>query len=70
MVLRRKRRREAKLSIDDEAKVEQEDGKVIIEPVRKEPVLTIAELVNDITPGNFHENIDWGETKAKQVWSW
>ena len=44
------------------------DGKLIIEPVRKEPVFTLAELVNDITPENLHENIDWGEPKDKEVW--
>ena len=49
------------LNIDDE-------GKLIIEPVRKEPVFTLAELVNDITPENLHENIDWGEPKDKEVW--
>ena len=48
------------LNIDDEVK--------IIEPVRKEPVFTLAELVNDITPENLHENIDWGEPKDKEVW--
>ncbi|NAI05200.1 endoribonuclease MazF [Escherichia coli] len=26
------------------------------------------ELVNDITPENLHENIDWGEPKDKEVW--
>ena len=25
-------------------------------------------LVNDITPENLHENIDWGEPKDKEVW--
>ena len=29
---------------------------------------TLAELVNDITPENLHENIDWGEPKDKEVW--
>ncbi|MFA9330696.1 antitoxin MazE, partial [Escherichia coli] len=24
--------------------------------------------VNDITPENLHENIDWGEPKDKEVW--
>ncbi len=38
------------LNIDDEVKIDPVDGKLIIEPVRKEPVFTLAELVNDITP--------------------
>ena len=37
------------LNIDDEVKIDLVDGKLIIEPVRKEPVFTLAELVNDIT---------------------
>lgn len=56
------------LNIDDEVKIDLVDGKLIIEPVRKEPVFTLAELVNDITPENLHENIDWGEPKDKEVW--
>ena len=35
------------LNIDDEVKIDLVDGKLIIEPVRKEPVFTLAELVND-----------------------
>ena len=58
------------LNIDDEVKIALVDGKLIIEPVRKEPVFTLAELVNDITPENLHENIDWGEPKDKEVWYW
>lgn len=38
------------LNIDDEVKIDLVDGKLIIEPVRKEPVFTLAELVSDITP--------------------
>lgn len=57
------------LNIDDEVKIDLVDGKLIIEPVRKEPVFTLAELVNDITPENLHENIDWGEPKDKEVCS-
>lgn len=56
------------LNSDDEVKIDLVDGKLIIEPVRKEPVFTLAELVNDITPENLHENIDWGEPKDKEVW--
>ncbi|QKN44129.1 type II toxin-antitoxin system antitoxin MazE [Escherichia coli] len=51
------------LNIDDEVKIDLVDGKLIIEPVRKEPVFTLAELVNDITPENLHENIDWGGSR-------
>lgn len=54
------------LNIDDEVKIDLVDGKLIIEPVRKEPVFTLAELVNDITPENLHENIDWGRRKIRK----
>lgn len=54
------------LNIDDEVKIDLVDGKLIIEPVRKEPVFTLAELVSDITPENLHENIDWGSRKIRK----
>lgn len=56
------------LNIDDEVKIDLVDGKLIIELVRKEFVFTFVELVNDITSENFYENIDWGESKDKEVW--
>ena len=50
------------LNIDDEVKIDLVDGKLIIEPVRKEPVFTLAELVNDITPENL-TRISTGESR-------
>ncbi|HBE6259874.1 TPA: type II toxin-antitoxin system antitoxin MazE [Escherichia coli] len=48
------------LDIGDEVKIDLGDGKLTIEPVRKKSIFTLAELVNDITPENFQEHIDWG----------
>ena len=50
------------LNIDDEVKIDLVDGKLISEPVRKEPVFTLAELVNDITPENL-TRISTGESR-------
>lgn len=50
------------LNIDDEVKIDLVDGKLIIEPVRKEPVFTLAELVNDITP-ETSTRISTGESR-------
>ncbi len=54
------------LNIDDEVKIDLVDGKLIIEPVRKEPVFTLAELVNDITPENLHENMTGESRKIRK----
>lgn len=40
------------LNIDDEVKIDLVEGKLVIEPVNKESVFTLDELVADITPEN------------------
>ncbi len=56
------------LNIDDEVKIDLVDGKLIIEPVRKEPVFTLAELVNDITRKTSTRISTSGEPKDKECW--
>ena len=56
------------LNIDDEVSIDLVDGKLVIEPVKKEPVFSLAELVNGITPENLHDLIEWGEPAGKEIW--
>ncbi|MFZ4220628.1 type II toxin-antitoxin system antitoxin MazE [Enterobacter ludwigii] len=56
------------LNIDDEVSIDLVDGKLVIEPVKKEPVFSLAELVNGITPENLHDLVEWGEPAGKEIW--
>ncbi|PVZ81888.1 antitoxin MazE [Serratia sp. S1B] len=56
------------LHIGDEIRMDLIDGKLVIEPVKKEPVFSLAELVDGITPENTHELVDWGEPVDKEIW--
>lgn len=56
------------LNIDDEVKIDLVDGKLIIEPVKKEPVFSLEELVEGITPDNLHDLVDWGKATGKEIW--
>lgn len=56
------------LNIDDEVKIDLVEGKLVIEPVKKEPVFSLAELVEGITADNLHDLVDWGEPVDKEIW--
>lgn len=56
------------LNIDDEVRIDLVDGKLVIEPVKKEPVFSLAELVSEITPENLHDLVEWGEPAGKEIW--
>ncbi|MFT2793520.1 type II toxin-antitoxin system antitoxin MazE [Serratia sp. T13T92] len=56
------------LNIDDEVRIDLVDGKLVIEPVKKEPVFSLAELVSGITPENLHDLVEWGEPAGKEIW--
>ena len=57
----------AALSIDQAVDVREEDGRVIIEPV-KAPVYNLDQLLDQMTPESFHEEIDFGPPIGKEVW--
>lgn len=46
------------LNINNKVKINLVNSKLIIKPVRKKPVFTLAKLVNNITPKNLHKNIN------------
>lgn len=49
------------LKIDQAVEVREEDGRIIIEPVRAVP-LKLEELVSSITKENRHDEIDLGSS--------
>jgi antitoxin MazE len=57
----------AGLKPDDQVEVREENGRIVIEPVRRAP-LSLDALVAGITPENRHEEADWGPAQGKEAW--
>ncbi len=57
----------ARLEIDQAVDVREEEGRIVIEPVRGEDE-DLASLVARITPENLHEAVDFGRPAGKEVW--
>jgi antitoxin MazE len=57
----------AGLKPDDPVNVREENGRIVIEPVRKSTP-DIEALIAAITPENRHEETDWGEPVGKEIW--
>jgi antitoxin MazE len=59
--------KEAQLVLDQKVTVKVLRGKIIIEPAtRKE--YKLEDLVAGITPGNVHEESDFGKPVGKEIW--
>jgi antitoxin MazE len=57
----------AELNINQVIDVREEDGRIIIEPV-KTPVYDLDELIDQMTPETFHDEIDFGPAIGQEVW--
>lgn len=57
----------ARLSLDQPVEVREEEGRVVIEPVR-EATYDLAALVEGITDENRHDAVDFGPAKGHEVW--
>lgn len=57
----------AHLSLDQMVDVREEDGRIIIEPIR-EAAIDLAELVSGITDDNQHSEITFGATAGNEIW--
>jgi len=57
----------AELNINQVIDVREEAGRIIIEPV-KTPVYDLDELIDQMTPETFHEEIDFGPAIGQEVW--
>ncbi|MEO7498810.1 MAG: AbrB/MazE/SpoVT family DNA-binding domain-containing protein [Casimicrobiaceae bacterium] len=58
---------ETGLSIEQQVDVREENGRVVIEPLRRRE-FDIAKLVKGIRRANLHEFIDSGPAMGREVW--
>ncbi len=54
----------AQLKLDQAVEVRSENGRIIIEPVQ--PVYTLDALLDGITDGNRHDEIDFGYAQGQE----
>jgi len=57
----------ARLHLDEPVDVREEQGRIVIEPIRRE-AYDLAELVAGITDENRHEPITTGGPVGREVW--
>jgi antitoxin MazE len=57
----------ARLCLDDAVDVRDEDGRIVIEPVRPRGY-DLAQLVAGITKMNLHDEVDFGDAVGKEAW--
>lgn len=55
----------AKLEIDDPVDIREENGRIVVEPLRPSSY-DLSELIGRITPDNLHEEIDFGSPVGKE----
>jgi antitoxin MazE len=55
----------ASLSLDETVDVREEDGRIVIEPVRQ-TTYDIAQLIAGITAENMHAEVDFGPAVGKE----
>lgn len=56
----------ARLKLDDPVDVREEDGRIIIEPIRT-PEFDLARMLAAITPENLHSEADFGAPVGKEL---
>ncbi len=57
----------ASLQVDQAVEVREEGGKIVIEPVRT-PVYELDDLLAEMTPDTFPDDVDFGAPVGKEVW--
>lgn len=57
----------ARLQIDQTVDVREDNGRIVIEPVRK-PVYTLEELLAGMDPDTFPDEVDFGPPVGKEIW--
>ncbi len=57
----------AHIAIDQAVDVREEDGRIIIEPIR-EPAYDLDAMLAEMEPETFHEDVDFGQPLGKEVW--
>jgi antitoxin MazE len=57
----------SKLSLDQVVDVREEDGRIVIEPLRA-PTYDLDQLLDQMTPETFHEETDFGPPVGQEAW--
>lgn len=57
----------ADISIDQAVDVREENGRIIIEPVRA-PEYDLSAMLAEMEPETFHEDVDFGGPIGKEFW--
>lgn len=57
----------AALSVDQAVDIREEDGRVIIEPIRS-PAFDLDQLLDQMAPETFHDEVDFGAPVGGEVW--
>jgi antitoxin MazE len=57
----------AALSIDQAVEVREECGRIVIEPIAV-PVYDLDQLLDQMMPETFHEEIDFGPPVGQEAW--
>ncbi len=57
----------AALRVDQAVEVREEGGRVVIEPV-KAPVYDLDQLLDQMTPETFPEDVDFGAPVGREAW--
>lgn len=55
------------LKLDDTVDVREENGRIVIEPVRNEKEYDLVQLLAGITPENLHTEVDFGPAVGKEA---
>lgn len=55
----------ARLALDEVVDVREQDGRIVIEPIRPSEV-DLARMLADITPENLHYGVDFGDPVGKE----
>jgi antitoxin MazE len=56
----------AKLNVDEEVEIREEEGRVVITPIRPAEY-QLADLIAGITDENRHEEVDFGPPVGKEI---
>ncbi len=57
----------AGLKVDETIDMREENGRLIIEPIKR-PVYKLEDLLAGLTEDNLHEEVDWGPPVGKEFW--
>jgi antitoxin MazE len=57
----------AALSLDQSVEMREEGGRVVIEPIST-PVYDLDELLDQMKPDTFHDDVDFGKIMGKEIW--